>query len=136
MSEQRIRVYRAGDRVVVEDIVLDSDYQGALKSTLLMPAVAIDIGEAMAAIGREIIAERNPKRAEVVDPEPKPPEALETAVDGAGSSSETNARQSGPAAGRRSGARGEDDGQTLASAAGTGGSPVFSGREIIAEAKP
>ena len=56
MSEQRIRVYRDGDLVVVEDIVLDSDYQGALKSTLLMPAVAIDIGEAMAAIGREILA--------------------------------------------------------------------------------
>ena len=60
MTEQRIRVYRAGDLVVVEDIVLDSDYQGALKSTILTPAVAIDIGEAMAAIGRQIIAEAQP----------------------------------------------------------------------------
>ncbi len=60
MSEQRIRVYRAGDLVVVEDIVLDLDYQGALKSTILTPAVAIDIGEAMAAIGRQIIAEAQP----------------------------------------------------------------------------
>ena len=57
MSEQRIRVYRDGGQVVVEDIVIDADYQGALKSTILTPAVAIDIGEAMAAIGRQIIAE-------------------------------------------------------------------------------
>mgnify|MGYP001613461313 CR=1 FL=1 len=56
MTEQRIRVYRAGDLVGVEDIVLDLDYQGALKSTILTPAVAIDIGEAMAAIGRQILA--------------------------------------------------------------------------------
>lgn len=67
-----------------------------------------------------------PERAEVYDPERKPPEAqIADAVDGAGGSSETNARQSDPADGRRAGARGEDDGQTQASAAGAGGSPVF-----------
>lgn len=38
-----------------------------------------------------------PERAAVADPERKPPEALETAVDGAGNSSETNARQCAPA---------------------------------------
>lgn len=67
-----------------------------------------------------------PERAAVADPEPKPREAAaaEPADDRAGSSSETNARQSHPAAGGRSGARGEDDGQTLASAAGAGGSPA------------
>lgn len=65
-----------------------------------------------------------PERAAVYDPEPKPPEAHGEAVDGAGSSSETNARQSGPADGRRSGARGEEDGQTRASAEDVGGSPA------------
>jgi hypothetical protein len=65
-----------------------------------------------------------PKRAAVADPAPKPPEAHDEAVDGARSASETKARQSAPAAERRSGARGEDDGQTRASAVKAGGSPA------------
>jgi hypothetical protein len=76
----------------------------------------------------------HPARATVADPEPKPPEAHSEAVDGAGSSSEANARQSHPAAGGRSGARGEDDGQKRASAAGAGGSPASQQRCKICNA--
>jgi hypothetical protein len=59
MSEQRIRVYRAGNVLAMEDIVLDADYQGATVTTLMQAQTAIDIGEAMAAIGRQIIADLN-----------------------------------------------------------------------------
>jgi hypothetical protein len=64
---------------------------------------------------------QNPERAAVIDPKPKPSSRT---TEEAGSFSETNARQSGPAAGRRSGARGGDDVQRRASAAeGDGSSP-------------
>ena len=56
MTERRIRVYRDGDRAVLADIVNDSDYEGIVRWTWLHPEAAIEIGEAMAAIGRGIIA--------------------------------------------------------------------------------
>jgi hypothetical protein len=66
---------------------------------------------------------QNPERAAVIDPKLKPSSRT---TEEAGSFSETNARQSGPAAGRRSGARGGDDVQRQASAAdGDGNSPLI-----------
>ena len=60
MSEQRIRVYRDGKRVAFADIIEDPDFSGVLRRTLIDPQDAIDIGGAMAAIGREILAEAKP----------------------------------------------------------------------------
>jgi hypothetical protein len=71
----------------------------------------------------EINSEQHPKREEAIEPESKPSEGRDAVpVDEAGGSSEANAQQSGPAAGRRSGARGGEDEQTRASAAEASGS--------------
>jgi hypothetical protein len=66
---------------------------------------------------------RDAMSAAVGDPERKPPEALEGAGDGARGSSEANAELAAGAR-SRSGARGEDDEQTQASAGDAGGSPA------------
>ena len=58
MSEQRLRVYRDGNSIRLDVIADDHDFSGVLNSTWVNPQSAIDIGEAMAAIGREILAER------------------------------------------------------------------------------
>lgn len=70
-------------------------------------------------------AQRNTKRAAVADPEPKRPEALEAAVDGPGSSSETKARQSAPASARPANpASRRSSGQTRLNTGEAGGSPA------------
>jgi hypothetical protein len=84
-------------------------------------------------------ATQNPERAAVADPEPKPREAHSEAADLAGSSSETHARLA-PGGGRRSGARGEGDGQTRTNAVEAGGSPATDivgelGRKLTAAAQ-
>jgi hypothetical protein len=78
------------------------------------------------------VIEQLPERAEVDDQERKPPEANLQADDGAGISSETNARLAS-GGGRRSWAHGEDDGQTRASAAETGGIPAQATPEAAGE---
>ena len=60
MIEQRLGVYRDGNRAVLADVVDDPDYKGVVNWTWLSPETAISLGEAMAAIGREIIAEAKP----------------------------------------------------------------------------
>lgn len=78
----------------------------------------------------------NPERAAVADPEPKPREAAdgETAVDRAGSSSETKARESDPAAGRGSRARGLTNGQTSATRGNIRGAQTVAAQSTRARA--
>lgn len=85
---------------------------------------ALDALRRRAAIRMQGAGARNPERAAAADPEPKPPEAPEEAVDGAGSSSEAKARQSGPAAGRALGPESLKIGNTGCDARGAGGSPA------------
>jgi hypothetical protein len=60
MAEQRVRVSRGGNFVALDNVINDADYKGVVQTTWLEPQTAIDVGEAMAAIGRAILAEAKP----------------------------------------------------------------------------
>lgn len=54
---QRARVFRIGDKAAIASIIDDPDFEGVVNTTLLDAEAAIAIGEALVAIGREILTE-------------------------------------------------------------------------------
>ncbi len=55
MTEQRIRVRRDGERIALDGIVGDPDYDGVVSTTWFSAQDAIDVGQVMMQLGRLIL---------------------------------------------------------------------------------